>query len=177
MYGVGRLRTTGGSRQTGVENMRKRTKTILTKGIIGSILGGDVALAIENINNLDSDDRSPLFYCLKLTDSNMLTKLIASGANLNLQDKQGWTPLHHAIQMHNFSAVKAMIDNGANIEIRDAYGNTPLWRAVFASEGRKDIIQLLLLNGADQRAKNNTNISPEDLAKNIANYELTGLFT
>jgi len=57
--------------------------------------------------------------------------------------------------------------------LQDNYVNTPLFRAVFSSNGRGDIIKLLLLYNADMNLKNKSGISPLQLAKTIGNYDIT----
>ena len=50
------------------------------------------------------------------------------------------------------------------VDAQDEHGNTPLVRAVFASQGRGELIKLLLSHSANGRLKNKHGVSPEDLA-------------
>ncbi len=128
------------------------------------------------LNFADRDGRTLLFYAVLENNLDIVKLLIKEGANLNVKDKLGWSPLHYAINEHNPEMVKLLITNGAKINVKDSFGNTPIWRAVFASKGRGDIIELLLLNGADPAIKNNSGISAIDLAKTIANYDVKQFF-
>jgi ankyrin repeat protein len=94
------------------------------------------------------------------------------GAGINLQDKMGYSALHFASQNNCLEAVQLLLDSGANVDLEDSFGNTPLGRAVFTSEGKGDVIQLLLRNGADKDHKNKHRISPLDLAQKISNYDV-----
>lgn len=144
--------------------------------VIQSLLSGDQNSALLNLEMLDKDGRSPLFYSLLLDNTDLLNRLIQAGANINQQDKQGWTTLHHAVQRHNLPAVEILLQSGVDLEIKDLYGNTPLWRAVFSSEGKGDIIKLLLDFGADRNNKNDSGTSPIELARAIANYDVIQFF-
>lgn len=144
--------------------------------VIQLLLGGDEHAAILHLNSLDRDGRSPLFYSLLLEKTDLLNKLILSGANINQQDKLGWTTLHHAVQKYNVPATHLLLKSSADLEIKDDYGNTPLLRAVFASNGKGDIIKLLLDSGADIDNKNDSGISSIELAETIANYNVIQFF-
>jgi ankyrin repeat protein len=62
------------------------------------------------------------------------------------------------------------------VDARDQYGNTPLWQAVFHSNGRGELIGLLLRSGASPNAANDSGISPVQLAQTIANYNVKQYF-
>jgi len=85
--------------------------------------------------------------------------LILAGANINQQDKIGWTTLHHAVQRYNLPATHLLLKSGVDLEMKDDYGNTPLLRAVFESNGKGEIIKLLLNSGADIYNKNDLGIN------------------
>ncbi len=144
--------------------------------VIQSLLDGDQNAAILHLNSLDRDGRSPLFYSLLLEKTDLLNKLILAGADINQQDKLGCTTLHHAVQRYNVPATHLLLQSGVDLEIKDDYGNTPLLRAVFESKGKGDIIKLLLEFGADIGNKNNSGISPVELAETIANYDIIQFF-
>jgi ankyrin repeat protein len=80
--------------------------------------------------------------------------------------------LHFSCQNQSIEMTKFLIDKGSEINVIDTHGNTPLARAVFSSRGRGEVIKLLLDAGADKTKKNNHGISPLDLAKSIANYDI-----
>jgi ankyrin repeat protein len=112
----------------------------------------------------------------KYGDIPILQKLIQSGASLNLQDKNKETALHFAARYCQAEAARLLIDHGAGVDIKDAHGNTALFRAVFDSGGRGDMITLLLRSGANKALKNDYDVSPEDLARSIANYDVASFF-
>jgi len=159
-----------------VVNMKKNKPFKMSPAVLHSLLGGDENTAILHLNSLDRDGRSPLFYSLLLEKTDLLNKLILSGANINQQDKLGWTNLHHAVQRYNVPAVELLLKSGVNVETKDIYGNTSLWRAVYSCKEKGDIIKLLLDSGADIKNKNDSGISPIELAETIANYNIIQFF-
>ncbi|MBD0852572.1 ankyrin repeat domain-containing protein [Maribacter arenosus] len=99
-------------------------------------------------------------------------QIIHDGIDINQCDSNGWTALHFAAQNNDIRIGKLLIDKGASLDLQDKYGNSPLWRATFTSNGKGDFISLLLANGADRNLKNLNDISPVELAKTIANYDI-----
>ncbi len=106
----------------------------------------------------------------------LLNFLIKEGANVNIQSENGWTPLHFAAQENSLEIVKVLLENGALLNVKDKNGNTALHTAIYNSKGQGDVITLLLEGGADKNLKNNHGVSPLDLAKQIANYDVKKFF-
>ena len=84
--------------------------------------------------------------------------LLSLGANPNVQCECGSTPLGNAIcsghrhGLDNFENIKLLVAAGADLRLFDETGNSPLHAAV--SEGRRDVVELLLHAGADPHQKN-----------------------
>jgi ankyrin repeat protein len=127
----------------------------------------------EDIDALDREGRTALFYAAKDGDSEIVAELLKHGSNVNVQDKNGETPLHFAAREYRPEAAELLIKAGAAVSAQDIHGNTPLWRAVFESRGRGKMIKLLLSAGSDKNLKNKHGSSPEDLAKTIGNYDVS----
>lgn len=136
----------------------------------------EVAKAIEqgsDIDALDRDGRTPLFYATQNGNYAIAAELIRCGTNLNAQDNNLETPLHFAARAYQAEIAELLLKNGANVDAQDAQGNTPLLRAVFDSKGRDRVIKLLLSFGANKSLNNKHGVSPVELAKSIGNYDIT----
>jgi uncharacterized protein len=116
----------------------------------------------------DSFGRSPLHYAALDNDVQKLLDLLAAGEEVN-----GFTPLHLAAQSYALEATTSLLAHGANVKAENKYGNQPLWTAVFESNGRGEVIKVLLANGADAWHKNHSGLTPIDLAGRISNYDIS----
>lgn len=129
-----------------------------------------------DINISDADGRTALFYATSEGNHEYVKLLLEKGANVYCKDNSGYTPLHFASQNFYVAIAKILIEYGAVIDALDVNGNSPLSDAVFYSEGRGELINLLLSLGADRDLKNNYGVSPYELAESIANYEIKKFF-
>lgn len=90
-------------------------------------------------------------------DLNLVSKLLAAGADVNVRDENGWSPLmkacYNAELKHGFAdVVQALITAGADIEAPIGYGVRPLMLA--AGYGETAVVEVLLQAGADVLAQN-----------------------
>ena len=69
--------------------------------------------------------------------------------------------MHKAVARGNEEIVKYLINNGANLNIKDKRQRTPLHWAAFAM--RKNMCELLILNGVDINPIDDDNLTPIDL--------------
>lgn len=92
------------------------------KGLIHCIKSG------FDINSIDADGRTILFYAILENSNSMAEILINEGAGTNVKDKNRWAPLHYAAQGNLVNIAKLLIDNGADINAKDENGNTVIWR-------------------------------------------------
>ncbi len=77
--------------------------------------------------------------------SEVITLLLAKGADIHATNCNGRTALHNAVRSGNFESVKILLNYEANVHAIDLYGNT-----VFSfSVGFPKIAELLLERGAD----------------------------
>lgn len=81
----------------------------------------------SNVNALDKDEKSPLYYCKSEEGAKML---ISAGANVNQASILGKTPLHYA-SLSNAppSVVEVILQSGGQINAEDKFGDTPFLNA------------------------------------------------
>ena len=84
--------------------------------------------------------------------------------------------LHFAAQGYDERIVGVLIEHGADVNARDVNGTTVLARAVFSSQGRGEVITLLLSKAADPNIENKNGISALKLARSISNYDVGRFF-
>ncbi|ARE67259.1 SWPV2-ORF040 [Shearwaterpox virus] len=100
-----------------------------------------------DINIIDKNNRTPLFYAVKNNDYDMVKLLLKNGANVNLQDSIGYSCLHIAgIHNSNIEIVDALISYKPDLNSRDWVGRTPLH--IFVIESNFEAVKLLLKSGA-----------------------------
>ena len=122
-------------------------------------------------------ERSRLHLAALDNDVTAIERLLAQGDLPDIQDRQGFTPLHFAAQQYSLEAATALLSGGANVDVENSFGNTPLFVAVFNSNGRGELIQLLRTNGADPLHANASGQTPVGLARLIANYDVAQFFS
>jgi ankyrin repeat protein len=122
--------------------------------------------------DLDRAGRSALHYAAAANDVTDVVGRLAAGDDKDLADRRGYTPLHLAAQNWSVEAAEVLLDAGASVDAVDAYGNTPLATATFNSKGRGELIEILRRHGAEPSHRNKSGISPLELARRIANYDV-----
>jgi ankyrin repeat protein len=157
---------------------RKTTINSVQRAVLGRSLAElkSALSAGEDVDYRDQDGRTALFQTIVDGSTELTSELISHGADVNARDKAGETSLHFAAREYRIDAAKLLLEHGAQVDAQDEHGNTPLARAVFASQGRGEMIKLLLSHSANRSLKNKYGVSAEDLAKSIANYDVKQFF-
>ena len=121
---------------------------------------------IGDINSTDRSGATLLMRAVVCNDKLLVEKLIKIGADVNLVDDAKFNALHFASQDGRCEIAMILIKAGVDINAQDEYGNSPLLRAPSAAtvEG-KEMVELLLKNGANALLKNNYDISYENMLK------------
>jgi uncharacterized protein len=120
------------------------------------------------VDERDADGRTALFHAAIDGLDPIVQVLLSASADVRATDKLGMTPLHYAVQEKHGRTAQLLVGAGASPSAADANGNTPVHRAVFAFDGTESsasILKLLLMSGADLRARNSAGVSAEDLAR------------
>lgn len=75
--------------------------------------------------------------------------------------------LHFACEYNSLQLAKELLERNINIEEKNIYGNTPLWTAVFNSNGKYEMVDLLLSYNANPNSTNNADNTPLKFATTI----------
>jgi ankyrin repeat protein len=93
---------------------------------------------------------APLLVAARYGYTEAIKLFLEYGADPNIKD--GYvTPLYRAISNRFFEAAQVLIDYGADIENPDGEGTTDLLH--FTNRGEQDVVEFLLINGANIHAK------------------------
>ena len=101
-----------------------------------------------------------------------VSRLLASGCDPDAGDRQGFVALHFAAQEYFPGIVRLLLESGATVDAENDWGNTPLWTAVFNSQGRGEVIELLREWGADPTHMNRSGRTPLNLARLIGDSDV-----
>ncbi|KAJ5076145.1 palmitoyltransferase hip14 [Anaeramoeba ignava] len=112
-----------------------------------------------DVNELDSNGFSPLFYTSNNNSFEIAQYLINNGAQVEIYSGDlGQSPLHWACIMGALEVAYILIENGADIKKKDGQGYTALHLAV--QHGQILIAHLLLSKGVPIDIKDSSNHSP-----------------
>jgi ankyrin repeat protein len=104
-----------------------------------------------DVNAPQGDGVTALHWAARHGDAEMVTALVAAGANARAGTQfGGYTPLHIAAERGSASIVKALVGAGAVVDAKTATGATPLMLA--AAAGDAAAIGVLLDGGANVNA-------------------------
>ena len=103
-----------------------------------------------NIDYIDSDGKTILYYSIKYGYNNILKNIINNSKNIigihinNIKDNNNNNPLHYASQFNNSEAIEILLNNNTDINTINNQGNTPLHLSVINNNIKN--INLLLKN-------------------------------
>ena len=116
-----------------------------------------------NPNHLDNEKHSVLMAAAQQGHSEIVKLLLDYGAKINVQNKKGVTALHVAAFNGRLQIARMLVDKGANVNWPTNENYTPLMSA--AKGGHIEIVRLLLDRGADPAAKDASEKTSLDYAK------------
>jgi ankyrin repeat protein len=132
---------------------------MLEEQLLDAVKGKDInkvkALVKEgaNVNYLHDTGMSALLWAESQDDLEMAKLLLDEGADLNFRyPPRKHTLLQMAALEERIDLIKLFLSYNPDINLRDGFGNNPLWSACHTNN--LEIIELLLINGADAYTKN-----------------------
>ena len=116
----------------------------------------DLSSNIQNwksvIDEVDSCNRTALYWASKQLLLDKMKTLILYGADPEIPDYNGSTPLHVSAGRGHVEGISLLIKHGARLESTDRFGATPLHHA--CAHGNVSAISMLLDLGANPEAIN-----------------------
>ena len=135
----------------------------MTSTLLSSVRKGDLSscqklLEKVNVNAVDSENRSALFYAANGGFLDCAELLVSRGAELDARDKDGATALQKAVLSNHPRMVEYLLKMGANPEVADSSQNTCMHFCAFSDN--TVIAELLLKAGARLESVDHENRSP-----------------
>ncbi len=155
----------GGSRILEFRPLNK-DHTAVVKLLIGSGI---------NVNHRDMWGRSALIHAAECGNDDAIRQMVKAGARLNdCDNKKGWSPLHYAVFNGHFFAAYSLLRAGIDVNAVDDNNISPL---ILAAEGipNKQLVKLLLHNGANTGITSNYGSSAASLARNTGEAGIVDL--
>ncbi len=108
-------------------------------------------------------------------DGDVITvcRLLDNGADINQTNKVGDNALYWAVYSGSYDTVSCLLSRGADVAIMTAK-QYPIHLA--AAQGRQDIVELLLENGADPNVEDRQWRKPVDVARENGHSKLAIFF-
>jgi ankyrin repeat protein len=131
-----------------------------------------------NARAISPDGWTPLHLAAAFAGPEAITLLLEHGAHVHQpsHNPQRNQPLHACIALnHTVEAVRALLVAGADVNATQHGGYTPLLQA--AAAGKKDLVTLLLENGARVDCRCDQGKSAADYARERGHTELAELLT
>ena len=119
----------------------------------------------------DGEGKTPLHRAVLEDRKDLVELLLANHAEVNRQDQSGKTPLGYAVGLPETGIAAALLDAKANPNLKDNRGQTPLF---YATQGREEMVELLLAKGASPNIRDNFGNTPLVLAKASTNRSMPG---
>ena len=124
--------------------------------LVQAAKSGDRAAALAliaahaDVNTPEVDGTTPLHWAVHRDDTDLVERLIRSGARAEVRNNYGVTPLAEAAVVGNTAVLKLLLEAGANANSTNADGQTALM--VIARTSNVDAAKLLLGHGANVNA-------------------------
>lgn len=101
----------------------------------------------QEVNTEMDKMNQTLLAAVKQGDKDLISKLLADGADIDTTDIDGRTSALIAVHTNQLDIFKLLLEQGANINIRDNRSDNPLLYA--GAEGMLDFVKVSIAAGAD----------------------------
>ncbi|MGA2537174.1 MAG: ankyrin repeat domain-containing protein [Terracidiphilus sp.] len=127
----------------------------------------------ELAGSFSGDGWTPLHLAAAFGTPETVSALLAAGASVDAfsRNPQQNQPLHAALALgKNTQTIRLLLDAGASVNSTQAGGFTPLFSAAIAN--RKDLVKMLLAEGADPHHKADQGKTAADFARERGHGDL-----
>ncbi|MCP4343945.1 MAG: hypothetical protein GY795_00270 [Desulfobacterales bacterium] len=114
-----------------------------------------------------------LHFASKNSQEHAVRFLLNAGINANSKTNTGLSPLHFAVQEGNTETAGILLSGGAKADSADYRGFAPMHRV---DSNHKELVELLLKNGATVNARSQSGLTPLHLAVRRGNMEAASFF-
>lgn len=111
------------------------------------VLNNQGQQSTQEVNTEMDKMNQTLLAAVKQGDKDLISKLLADGADIDTTDIDGRTSALIAVHTNQLDIFKLLLEQGANINIRDNRSDNPLLYA--GAEGMLDFVKVSIAAGAD----------------------------
>jgi ankyrin repeat protein len=128
-------------------------------------------LSVTNLHLTDSQDATLLHAACHSGNLSAVEFFVGKELSLTALTKRNETLIHYAVSSGNVTLIQWLIDTKQiDINAKDQSGETALHQATRKSN--RDVIELLIRNGADRTIKTNEDLRASEIASNVGYHDL-----
>ena len=162
-----RLLLDAGAEPDPPEGVRVRRTPMITAAMAGDVDNVKLLLAHGAEPSVDA-----LSQAITFGNVDVVSVLIAAGADVNLIDGSGINLLHWAAITNRPKIIPLLAEAGVDIDAVDQWGFTPLMYSASIDFGNTDALQALLAAGANRNFKNDQGRTAIDMARKYKHANL-----
>lgn len=118
-----------------------------------------------DVNETNLSGETPLFEALRVRNLSMAELLVRAGGDIHHWNYFGDTLLHQVLRRglkEDLVIAEWLLEQGLDINAQNLFGDTALHEAAF--DGRLQVLNFLLQNGASKRVQNHLGLTPAEIA-------------
>lgn len=115
---------------------------------IGNLEVLEYLVDLKGLNFVDKEGFTLLHYAIKEKQYEFIKYLLENGASVDKKNKMGVTPLMVAVYLGEVEVMKLLFEYGAKVEENDSYFNDAFYWALMSPNLSKEILEVLIDNGA-----------------------------
>lgn len=160
-----------------VQNLSSLHRAVL--GLTTKSLDDELQASLSNVNEGDTNGRTPLSWAASRSDFRSVRQLLLHGASADIPARDGRIPLHMAAQAGSLSCLKILMRYTARLNHTDNCGNTALHyscKPISDPKAHLRCAESLIHSGAQINAEDITGKTPLRVCIESANLQNALLF-